>query len=142
MGLSWSLGPLGSYEKGKIRFSCREAPGLEQTRLWLGTGKDAQTLKDVSMLPNGLPWWLRPSRIHLQCSRPGFDPWVGKIPWRREWQPTPVFLPRKILGTGKPGGLQSVGLQRVDRTQQLTHTHALQQRVSRSMQRELELNHP
>ena len=25
-----------------------------------------------------------------------FDPWVGKIPWRREWQPTPVFLPRKF----------------------------------------------
>ena len=31
-------------------------------------------------------------KIHLQCRRPGFDPWVGKIPWRREWQRTPVFL--------------------------------------------------
>ena len=30
-------------------------------------------------------------RIYLQCRRPGFDPWVGKIPWRRAWQPTPVF---------------------------------------------------
>ena len=27
-----------------------------------------------------------------------FNPWVGKIPWRREWQPTPVFLPRKSHG--------------------------------------------
>ena len=27
-----------------------------------------------------------------------FDPWVRKIPWRREWQPTPVFLPRKLRG--------------------------------------------
>ena len=27
----------------------------------------------------------------LQCGRPGFDPWAGKIPWRRAWQPTPVF---------------------------------------------------
>ena len=27
-----------------------------------------------------------------------FDPWVGKIPWRREWQPTPVFLPGKSHG--------------------------------------------
>ena len=35
----------------------------------------------------GLPWWLRWIRIYLQCRRPGFDPWVGKIPWRREWQP-------------------------------------------------------
>ena len=29
----------------------------------------------------------------LKCRRPGFDSWVGKIPWRRKWQPTPVFLP-------------------------------------------------
>ena len=28
---------------------------------------------------------------------PGFDPWVGKIPWRRKWQPTAVFLPGKSL---------------------------------------------
>ena len=27
-----------------------------------------------------------------------FDPWVGKIPWRRKWQPTLVFLPRKYYG--------------------------------------------
>jgi len=27
-----------------------------------------------------------------------FDPWVGKIPWRREWLPTPVFLPGKFGG--------------------------------------------
>ena len=32
------------------------------------------------------------SHVSLQCSRPGFSPWVRKIPWRREWQPTPVFL--------------------------------------------------
>ena len=28
-----------------------------------------------------------------QCGRPGFNPWVGKILWRREWLPTPVFSP-------------------------------------------------
>ena len=33
-----------------------------------------------------------------QCGRPGFDPWVGKIPWRRKWQPTLVLLPRKSYG--------------------------------------------
>ena len=33
----------------------------------------------------------------LQC-RPRFDPWVGKIPWRWEWQPTPVFLPGECHG--------------------------------------------
>ena len=33
-----------------------------------------------------------------QCGRPGFDSWVGKIPWRREWLPIPVFLPGKVYG--------------------------------------------
>jgi len=28
-----------------------------------------------------------------QCRKPGFDPWVGRIPWKRAWQPIPVFLP-------------------------------------------------
>ena len=30
--------------------------------------------------------------------RQGFDPWVGKVPWRRAWQPTPVFLPGESHG--------------------------------------------
>ena len=34
--------------------------------------------------------------ICLQCRTPGFDPWFGKIPWRRKWQPTSVFLPGKF----------------------------------------------
>ena len=42
-----------------------------------------------------------------------FDPWVGKVPWRRKWQLTAVFLPRKIQRTEEPGSLQSKGLQRV-----------------------------
>ena len=39
--------------------------------------------------------------------------WVEKIPWRREWQPTPVFLPGESPWTEEPGGLQSMGSQRV-----------------------------
>ena len=37
--------------------------------------------------------WLSWLRICLQCGRPRFDSCVGKIPWRREWPPTPVFWP-------------------------------------------------
>ena len=33
-----------------------------------------------------------------QGRRPRFDPWVGKIPWRREWQPTPVFFAEEFHG--------------------------------------------
>jgi len=34
------------------------------------------------------------------AGHPGFNPWIGKIPWRRKWQPTPVFLPGKSHGPG------------------------------------------
>ena len=37
-------------------------------------------------------------RRHTHIWRPGFDPWCGKIPWRRKWQPTPVILPEKSHG--------------------------------------------
>ena len=46
---------------------------------------------------SGLPWWLSWERICLQCGRLGFDPQVRKIPWRRERQPTPVFLPGEFM---------------------------------------------
>ena len=45
--------------------------------------------------------------------RLGFHPWVRKIPWRRAWQPTPVFLPEESPWTEVPGGLRSIGSQRV-----------------------------
>ena len=45
--------------------------------------------------------------------RPRFNPWKGKILWRRKWQSTPVFLPGKISETEEPGGLQPMGSQRV-----------------------------
>ena len=45
-----------------------------------------------------LPWWLRRQRLCSQCRRPRINPWVRRIPWRRKWQPTPVFLPGKSHG--------------------------------------------
>ena len=41
------------------------------------------------------PSWLSGKESTCQCRRHGFYPWVGKIPWRRRWQPTSVFLPGK-----------------------------------------------
>ena len=46
----------------------------------------------------GLPWWLRWWRIYLQCRRLCLIPGLGKIPWRTEWLPTPVFLPGESHG--------------------------------------------
>ena len=46
----------------------------------------------------GLPRWCSSKECPCQCRRHRVDPWVGKIPWRRKWQPTPVFLPGKLDG--------------------------------------------
>ena len=48
-----------------------------------------------------------------QCRRPGFYPWVGKIPWRRKWQPTSVFLPGKSHGQRSFAGYSPWGHKRV-----------------------------
>ena len=59
----------------------------------------------------------------LKGGRPVFDPWVGKIPWRRAWQPTPVFLLGEFPWTEVLSGLKSMGSQRADMTEWLsTHT--------------------
>ena len=46
----------------------------------------------------GLPWWLSVKESIYQCRRCPVDWLVGKISWRRTWQPTPVFLPGKSHG--------------------------------------------
>ena len=62
---------------------------------------------------SGLLRWFSGKEFTCQCRRHRrckFNLWVGKIPWKRKWQPTPVFLPRK---SEKPGGLQPMGSQRI-----------------------------
>ena len=49
-----------------------------------------------------------------------FHPWVGKIPWRREWLPTPVFLPGEFHGQRSLRGYSPWGHKELDTTEQLT----------------------
>ena len=59
--------------------------------------------------------WVTGKEPACQCRRNkrwGFDPWVGKFPWRTAWQATPVSLPGVLHGQ-EPGRLQSAGSQRV-----------------------------
>ena len=79
---------------------------------------DEDAVKIVKMTTNnleyymiGLPWWLRQKSVCLQCGRPEFDPWVGKIPWRRKWQPTPVLLLENPMDGGAWCRLLSMGSQ-------------------------------
>ena len=57
--------------------------------------------------------------ICLQCGRPRFNPWVGKIPWRRVWQSTPVFLPGKSHGQRTLAGYSPWGRKESDTTERL-----------------------
>ena len=63
-----------------------------------------------------LPWWFRWNSVSLQCRRPRFDPWVGKIPWRRKWQPTAVPLPGKSHGQSSLVGYSPRGRKESDTT--------------------------
>ena len=62
---------------------------------------------------DGLLWWLSSDTSTGQGRRCRFDPWVGKIPWRRKWQPTPVFLPGKSHGQRSLEGYSPRGGKRV-----------------------------
>ena len=55
--------------------------------------------------------------VCLQCRRPGFDPWVGKIPWRRKWQSTSVLLPGKSHGQRSLVGYSPWGRRESDKTE-------------------------
>ena len=71
--------------------------------------------------------WIRASQggaigkeLTCQCrrhKRHRFNPWVGKIPWRRAGQPTPVFLPGESPWTEEPGRPQSIGRIESDMTE-------------------------
>ena len=61
-------------------------------------------------------------RICLQCKRCWFDPWVGKIPWMRAWQPSPVFLSGESHGCNSLAGYSLQGCKESDTTKATEHT--------------------
>ena len=73
-----------------------------------------------------LPRWLSGEESACQCrrhKRRRFDPWVRKSPWRRKWQPTPVFLPGESHGQRSLVCYSPWGLKESDMTE---HTHTKQ----------------
>ena len=73
---------------------------------------------------SGLPWWLSGKESPCQCRRHRLDPWVRKIPWRRKWQPIPVFLPRISHGQRRLAGYSPWDCKELDMTEQLTHVYS------------------
>ena len=73
-------------------------------------------------LPIRASWWLSWKSVCPQCGKPGFDPWVTKIPWRRKWRPTPVLLPGQSHGWRSLAGYSPWGGEESDTTERL-HFH-------------------
>ena len=74
------------------------------------------SLKRTHSILRGFPGGASGKEPAQQCRRHkghSFNPWVGKIPWRRAWQPIPVFMPGESLWTEQAGRLWSTGSQRV-----------------------------
>ena len=77
--------------------------------IWLPVIYNGTLFTQVLWSFNGGPGYVRASLVAQwlkkkstsqcwRCKRHRFDPWVGKIPWNRKWQPAPVFLPEKFHG--------------------------------------------
>ena len=67
-----------------------------------------------------LPKWYNSKESTCQCRRRSFNPWVGKIPWRRKWKPTPVFLTGKSHGGKNLLGYSPWGRKELDMTERLS----------------------
>ena len=67
----------------------------------------------------GLPRWLSGKESTCQCRKHGFDPWVGKIPWRRKWQSTLVIVSGDSMDRGTCWATVH-GVAELDTTEQLT----------------------
>ena len=74
------------------------------------------------MVKSGFPGGSDGKASACKCRRPGFNPWVRKIPWRRKWHPTQVFLPGKSHGQRSLVGYSPWGRKESDTTERLHFT--------------------
>ena len=90
--------------------------------------RDGSGVKAVLSHPIRASIWLGDKEPAFQCRRRRFVSWVGKVPWRRKWQPTPLFFPEKKQKTKtwieEPGGNSPWSHRESDMTEQLSaHAH-------------------
>ena len=79
---------------------------------------------------------------HASCRRCSFNPWVRKIPWRRSWQPTPVFLLGESYGQRSLTGYGPQGLKESDVTEATWHTHVFSLSASAALAGPIEVEFP
>ena len=110
----WAEIPSACEAWGKIKHEISWGSGLGDARFPLLTfpSREGYTPSPREEGFSGGPAGKESACLCRRYTRCRFDPWSGKIPWRRTWQPIPVFLPGESMGRGD-WRLQSVGSQRV-----------------------------
>ena len=116
---------LGRLEKGiwyPLQYSCLDNPldrGAWQATVY-GMAKSWTWLSSYHFHVLGFPGGTSGKDLTCQCRRHKrcrFNPWVGKIPWRRAWQPTPGFLPGESHGQRSLAGYSPLGCKELDTTE-------------------------
>ena len=105
-----SLGWEDPLEKGKATHSSILAWRIPWTIQSMGLQRFGH---DWVTFTFTFPWWLSGKESTCQYRKCRFEPWVRMIPWGREWQPTPVFLPGKSHGQRSLAGYSQWGCKRV-----------------------------
>ena len=131
--LHWQVGSLplshqGSSREGNensLQYSCQGNPIDREA--WRVTVRGVTRVKHYLVTKQQhvcvcvcIYRWLSGKELVCQCrrhKRHRFDPWVGKIPWRRKWQPIPVFLPGKFHGQKNLAGYSPWGCKELDMTE-------------------------
>ena len=94
-----------------LQYSCLENP--RDGGVWQAAAHEvARSWTRLSDFTSFLRWaslWFSGKESTCQCKRHRLDPWVGTIPWRRKWQPIPVFLPGKSHGQKSLAGYSPWG---------------------------------
>ena len=118
--IAWACYP---ENKGTCRGECPPSSMAQQELVSL----NSQNALDVTCL-----YFTRASPVVLVVKNPPanagdrrrrFDPWVGQIPWRRAWQPTPVFLPGESHRQRSLAGCSPSGRKESDRTEVTLHAY-------------------
>ena len=98
-----------------------------QDLLELTPRKDVLFIIGDCSLPGSKCSWIKDGsdgkESHCNAGNLGLTNGLERLPWRRAWQPTPALLPGESHGTEEPGGLQSIGSQRVRHNWATNHTH-------------------
>ena len=133
VGHNWatSLSCIGEGNGNPLQCSCLENPRgggawwdavYQVTQIWTWLKRlssSSSNWKSYNKILSAITWWVSGKESTFQCRRHGLDPWVRKIPLRRKWQPSPVFLPGKSHGQRNLAGYSPQGPKESDTTKQL-----------------------